>query len=158
MELNDIPPSSRLLEGQMQEQERVHSEKYKMLVEELNKLKEEKQQEQKLLAQSLLLPADARVEASLKHEITRLTKENLVSMVSVCQCLLLCLLLVVIFKEYLSTLDQYLVFKLFLVFFSSVLKVSAVKGLFALALTKFACMILGTLGATGKTRRNHTKA
>lgn len=62
----------------MQEQERVHSEKHKELLEEVNKLRNEKEQQQKLLTQSLLLPEDARVEASLKHEITRLTSENLV--------------------------------------------------------------------------------
>lgn len=71
-------PSPRLLESQLQEQERVHGEKYKELLEEVNKLRNEKAQQQKLLAQSLLLPEDARVEASLKHEITRLTSENLV--------------------------------------------------------------------------------
>ncbi|MEQ2162475.1 hypothetical protein GOODEAATRI_020089, partial [Goodea atripinnis] len=72
-----IHTSSRLLETQMQEQECLHSEKYRKLEEEMNKLRTEKEQQQKLLAQSLLLPEDARVEASLKHEITRLTTENL---------------------------------------------------------------------------------
>lgn len=62
----------------MQEQERVHSEKFKELLEEVKQLRNEKEQQQKLLAQSLLLPEDARVEVSLKHEITRLTSENLV--------------------------------------------------------------------------------
>lgn len=64
----------------MQEQERVHSEKYRKLLEEVNKLKSDKDQQQKLLAQSLLLPEDARIEASLKHEITRLTNDNLVGL------------------------------------------------------------------------------
>lgn len=62
----------------MQEQERVHDEKCRKLLEEVNKSKDEKQQQQKLLAQSLLLPEDARIEASLKHEIARLANENLV--------------------------------------------------------------------------------
>lgn len=62
----------------MQEQKRVHSEEYKKLLEEVNKLRSEKEQQQKLLAQSLLLSEDARVEASMKHEITRLTNDNLV--------------------------------------------------------------------------------
>lgn len=66
----------------MQEQERVHDEKYRKLLEEVNKLKEEKEQQQKLLTQSLHLPEDARIEASLKHEIMRLTNENLVSLVT----------------------------------------------------------------------------
>lgn len=75
-----IPPSCRLLEYQMHEQERVHNERYMKLVEEMNKLKDEKEQQQKMLAQSLLLPEDARIEASLKLEITRLTRENLVGL------------------------------------------------------------------------------
>ncbi|MED6279635.1 Unconventional myosin-Va [Characodon lateralis] len=72
-----LKETNRLLETQMQEQECLHSQKYRKLEEEMNKLRTEKEQQQKLLAQSLLLPEDARVEASLKHEITRLTTENL---------------------------------------------------------------------------------
>lgn len=72
----------------MQEQERVHSEKYRKLLEEVNKLKSDKDQQQKLLAQSLLLPEDARIEASLKHEITRLTNDNLVGLPDLSLCLL----------------------------------------------------------------------
>lgn len=75
-------PSSRLLECQMQEQEQVHNDRYRKLVEELNKLKAEKEQQQKLLAQSLVLPANARIEAGLKHEITRLANENLVGLLT----------------------------------------------------------------------------
>nr|XP_020479837.1 unconventional myosin-Va-like [Monopterus albus] len=72
-----LKETNRLLESQMQEQEHVHNKTYRTLLEEVNKLKEEKEQQRKLLAQSLLLPEDARVEMSLKHEITRLTNENL---------------------------------------------------------------------------------
>ncbi|CAK6961537.1 unconventional myosin-Va-like [Scomber scombrus] len=72
-----LKETNRLLECQMQEQESFHSEKYKKLLQEVNQLKEEKEQQQKLLSQSLLLPEDARVEFILKHEITRLTNENL---------------------------------------------------------------------------------
>lgn len=64
----------------MHEQERVHNERYMKLVEEMNKLKDEKEQQQQMLAQSLLLPEDARIEASLKLEITRLARENLVGL------------------------------------------------------------------------------
>lgn len=78
MALNAVPSSFRLLEHQMHEQERLHNEKNMKLVEEVKKLKDEKEQQQRLLAQSLLLPEDARIEASLKLEITRLTRENLV--------------------------------------------------------------------------------
>lgn len=91
-----IPPLFRLLECQMQEQESFHNEKYKKLLQEVNKLKEEKEQEQKLLAQSLLLPEDVRVEAILKHEITRLTNENLVGWHTGCPDLSLYLLSVTV--------------------------------------------------------------
>ncbi|XP_034735918.1 unconventional myosin-Va-like isoform X2 [Etheostoma cragini] len=72
-----LKETNRLLEGQMQEQERVHNEEYRKLREEVKKLKADKEQQQKLLAQSLLLPEDARIDASLKHEITLLTNDNL---------------------------------------------------------------------------------
>ncbi|KAM9753748.1 LOW QUALITY PROTEIN: unconventional myosin-Va-like [Menidia menidia] len=72
-----LKETNRLLECQMQNQERQHNERYGKLAEEVNKLKKEKEKQQKLLAQTLLLPENARVEASLKHEITRLTNENL---------------------------------------------------------------------------------
>ncbi|KAM6936965.1 unconventional myosin-Va-like [Xenentodon cancila] len=72
-----LKETNRLLECQMQEQECVHNERYLKLLDEVNKLKSEKDQQQKLLAQSLLLPEDARIDTCLKHEITRLTTENL---------------------------------------------------------------------------------
>uniref|UniRef100_A0A672I9K8 Myosin VAb n=1 Tax=Salarias fasciatus TaxID=181472 RepID=A0A672I9K8_SALFA len=74
-----LKETNRILECQMREQGHVHSEKLKKLSEEVSRLKNEKEQQQKLFAQNLLLPEDARIEASLKLEITRLTKENLVS-------------------------------------------------------------------------------
>lgn len=46
---------------------------------ELQSVKEENNRQQQLLAQNLQLPPEARIEASLQHEITRLTNENLVS-------------------------------------------------------------------------------
>ncbi|KAM3609650.1 uncharacterized protein V6R79_018209 [Siganus canaliculatus] len=72
-----LKETNRILESQMQERERVHNDRYQKLLEEVNKLKNEKEEQQKLLTQSLLLPEEARIEASLKHEITRLTHENL---------------------------------------------------------------------------------
>lgn len=74
-------PSSRLLELQMREQEQDHDEKCRKLLDDMNKLKDEKEQQQKLLAQTLNLPEDARIEASLKHEIARLTNDNLVGQI-----------------------------------------------------------------------------
>ncbi|XP_063758462.1 unconventional myosin-Va-like isoform X2 [Eleginops maclovinus] len=72
-----LKETNRILECQMQLQHRGHNEENRKLQEEVNKLKVEKEQQQRLLAQSLLLPEDARIDASLKHEITRLTGENL---------------------------------------------------------------------------------
>lgn len=62
----------------MQQQERAHREERSKLLEEVQRLREEKEEQQNLLAQSLVLSEDARVEARLKHEIRRLTRENLV--------------------------------------------------------------------------------
>lgn len=53
-------------------------EEYNKLLEEVKRLRKEKEEEQNLLAQSLVLSEDARIDACLKHEITRLTAENLV--------------------------------------------------------------------------------
>ncbi|XP_077372230.1 unconventional myosin-Va-like [Festucalex cinctus] len=72
-----LKETNRLLECQMQKLEKQHSEKYEKVLEEVNTLKQEKEQQQKLLAQTLLLPEDARIEAGLELEITRLTRENL---------------------------------------------------------------------------------
>ncbi|CAN9499418.1 unnamed protein product [Ophioblennius macclurei] len=72
-----LKETNRVLESQLREREHAHSEKLKKLTEEVDRLKEEKEEQQKLFAQNLLLPEDARIEAGLKHEITRLTKENL---------------------------------------------------------------------------------
>lgn len=63
----------------MQQQKRAHAEECEKLLEEVKRLREEKEEQQNLLAQSLVLSEDARVEARLKHEITRLTRENLVA-------------------------------------------------------------------------------
>ncbi|XP_033823804.1 unconventional myosin-Va-like [Periophthalmus magnuspinnatus] len=72
-----LKETNRLLESQIREQERTHGEELKRLREELSKLKEDRAEQQKFLAQSLQLPEAARIDASLKHEITQLTNENL---------------------------------------------------------------------------------
>ncbi|XP_028306726.1 unconventional myosin-Va-like isoform X2 [Gouania willdenowi] len=72
-----LKETNRLLEGQMQDLRRSQREEVQKLQEEVNRMKEEKEQQQKLLAQSLLLPEDARIDTRLKHEITCLTHENL---------------------------------------------------------------------------------
>uniref|UniRef100_A0A8L0DUL3 Myosin VAa n=1 Tax=Oncorhynchus mykiss TaxID=8022 RepID=A0A8L0DUL3_ONCMY len=70
-------PPLRLLEGQMQQQRRSYDNEVEVLRGELQSVKEENNRQQQLLAQNLQLPPEARIEASLQHEITRLTNENL---------------------------------------------------------------------------------
>lgn len=70
--------SCRLLESQLQAQKRSHENDLEALRGEIQSLKEENNRQQQLLAQNLQLPPEARIEASLQHEITRLTNENLV--------------------------------------------------------------------------------
>lgn len=62
----------------MQQQQRSHAEERDKLLEEVKRLREEKEEQQSLLVQSLVLSEDARVEARIKHELTRLARENLV--------------------------------------------------------------------------------
>nr|XP_020447985.1 unconventional myosin-Va isoform X6 [Monopterus albus] len=67
----------RLLEHQLQTQRRSYDNEVEVLRGELQNVKEENNRQQQLLAQNLQLPPEARIEASLQHEITRLTNENL---------------------------------------------------------------------------------
>uniref|UniRef100_H3CXZ8 Myosin VA n=1 Tax=Tetraodon nigroviridis TaxID=99883 RepID=H3CXZ8_TETNG len=67
----------RLLEHQLQTQKRSYDIEVEVLRGELQSVKEENNRQQQLLAQNLQLPPEARIEASLQHEITRLTNENL---------------------------------------------------------------------------------
>ncbi|XP_036951177.1 unconventional myosin-Va isoform X3 [Acanthopagrus latus] len=67
----------RLLEHQLQTQRRTYDSEVEALRGELQNVKEENNRQQQLLAQNLQLPPEARIEASLQHEITRLTNENL---------------------------------------------------------------------------------
>lgn len=62
----------------MQTQRRTYENEVEALRGELQNVKEENNRQQQLLAQNLQLPPEARIEASLQHEITRLTNENLV--------------------------------------------------------------------------------
>ncbi|MGH0143614.1 UNVERIFIED_CONTAM: hypothetical protein FKN15_003688 [Acipenser sinensis] len=67
----------RLLESQLQTLRKSHENETEVLREELQSVKEDNNRQQQLLAQNLQLPPEARIEASLQHEITRLTNENL---------------------------------------------------------------------------------
>lgn len=73
-----LKQANRLLESQLQSQKRSHENEAEALRGEIQSLKEENNRQQQLLAQNLQLPPEARIEASLQHEITRLTNENLV--------------------------------------------------------------------------------
>ncbi|KAM4602413.1 unconventional myosin-Va [Polymixia lowei] len=72
-----LKETNRLLESQMQTQRRSYDNEVESLRGELQNVKEENNRQQQLLAQNLQLPPEARIEASLQHEITRLTNENL---------------------------------------------------------------------------------
>uniref|UniRef100_A0A8C7GAK8 Myosin VAb n=1 Tax=Oncorhynchus kisutch TaxID=8019 RepID=A0A8C7GAK8_ONCKI len=73
-----VPGLKYLLVSQLQVQDRRHEEEVEELREEVLRVREENRQQQQFLSQSLLLPQEARIEASLHHEITRLTSDNLV--------------------------------------------------------------------------------
>ncbi|CAL8243411.1 unnamed protein product [Lota lota] len=72
-----LKDTNRLLESQLQAQRRSYDNEVEVLRSELQNVKEENNRQQQLLAQNLQLPPEARIEASLQHEITRLTNENL---------------------------------------------------------------------------------
>uniref|UniRef100_A0A3P9NF23 Unconventional myosin-Va n=1 Tax=Poecilia reticulata TaxID=8081 RepID=A0A3P9NF23_POERE len=72
-----LKDTNRLLEQQLQAQRRTYDSEVESLRGELQNVKEENNRQQQLLAQNLQLPPEARIEASLQHEITRLTNENL---------------------------------------------------------------------------------
>ncbi|XP_066541823.1 unconventional myosin-Va [Hoplias malabaricus] len=74
-----LKDTNRLLESQLQCQRRTHESELESLRGELQSVKEDNNRQQQLLAQNLQLPPEARIEASLQHEITRLTNENLVN-------------------------------------------------------------------------------
>ncbi|XP_028298964.1 unconventional myosin-Va isoform X7 [Gouania willdenowi] len=77
LDVGDLLSRLRLLEHQLQTQRRTHDSEVETLRGELQNVKEENNRQQQLLAQNLQLPPEARIEASLQHEITRLTNENL---------------------------------------------------------------------------------
>ncbi|XP_040269881.1 unconventional myosin-Va isoform X4 [Bufo bufo] len=72
-----LKQANRVLETQLQAQRKSYENEVESLRGEVQGLKEENNRQQQLLAQNLQLPPEARIEASLQHEITRLTNENL---------------------------------------------------------------------------------
>ncbi|CAH1252205.1 MYO5A [Branchiostoma lanceolatum] len=69
--------TNRLLEAQMQASKKNSEFQEQELRNEIAALKEENIRQQKLLGQNLQLTPEARIEANLQHEITRLTADNL---------------------------------------------------------------------------------
>ncbi|XP_063305130.1 unconventional myosin-Va isoform X3 [Pelobates fuscus] len=72
-----LKQANRVLESQLQTQKKCFENEVESMKGEIQSLKEENNRQQQLLAQNLQLPPEARIEASLQHEITRLTNENL---------------------------------------------------------------------------------
>ncbi|KAK3604422.1 hypothetical protein CHS0354_008749 [Potamilus streckersoni] len=68
---------NRLLENQLQKTEKELKRKEVEYTKELNELKKDNDRHQKIIEKSLNLSPDAKIEATMQHEITRLTSENL---------------------------------------------------------------------------------
>ena len=66
-----------LLENQLQKTEKDSKKKDASLKKQLKSLKEENEKQQKIIQQNLQLGPEAKIEATMQHEITRLTSENL---------------------------------------------------------------------------------
>ncbi|VDI51598.1 myosin V [Mytilus galloprovincialis] len=68
---------NRLLENQLQKTEKDSKKKEVTLKKQVKDLKEENEKQQKIIQQNLQLGPEAKIEATMQHEITRLTSENL---------------------------------------------------------------------------------
>ncbi|XP_065147555.1 unconventional myosin-Va [Paramisgurnus dabryanus] len=77
MAYESLKETNRLLESQLQTQGQTHEKEVESLRAELQRLRAELDQEHKMLSDSLELPQDARIQASLQHEISRLTQQNM---------------------------------------------------------------------------------
>ncbi|CAC5367738.1 MYO5 [Mytilus coruscus] len=66
-----------LLENQLQKTEKDSKKKEMTLKKQVKELKEENEKQQKIIQQNLQLGPEAKIEATMQHEITRLTSENL---------------------------------------------------------------------------------
>ncbi|XP_053334559.1 unconventional myosin-Vb isoform X1 [Clarias gariepinus] len=72
-----LSESKRLLETQLQSQNRKHKDELEALRTQIEVMKEDLEKKQEMLNHFSLLPPDALVEYSVQQEITRLTNENL---------------------------------------------------------------------------------
>ncbi|KFQ23628.1 Unconventional myosin-Vb, partial [Mesitornis unicolor] len=70
-------PFLRLLEAQLQDQQREHEEEVEALQNEVHVIQEELEKQQEAFLQVLQLSPEVQVEVGLQKEITRLTNENL---------------------------------------------------------------------------------
>ncbi|KAH9495975.1 Unconventional myosin-Va, partial [Bulinus truncatus] len=66
-----------LLQTQLEKTEKEMKKKEKQWAADLGELKKENDRHQKIISQSLNLGPEAKIEATMQHEITRLTSENL---------------------------------------------------------------------------------
>ncbi|XP_060792080.1 unconventional myosin-Vb isoform X1 [Neoarius graeffei] len=72
-----LSESKRLLESQLQSQNRKHQDELEALHTQIEVMKEDLEKKQEMLNHFSSLPPDALVEFSVQQEITRLTNENL---------------------------------------------------------------------------------
>ncbi|XP_041356072.1 unconventional myosin-Vb-like [Gigantopelta aegis] len=68
---------NRLLQSQLDQTEKETRRKEEEYIQEITELKRENQRQQKLIGQNLTLSPQAKIEATMQHEITRMTAENL---------------------------------------------------------------------------------
>ncbi|XP_033725756.1 uncharacterized protein LOC117315603 isoform X3 [Pecten maximus] len=66
-----------LLENQLQKTEKDGKKREKEFEKEIRQLKKDNEEQQKIITQNISLSPEARIEATMQHEITRLTSENL---------------------------------------------------------------------------------
>ncbi|XP_067293105.1 unconventional myosin-Va isoform X3 [Pseudorasbora parva] len=77
MAYESLKETNRILASQLQTQGQSHEKEVEGLRAELQRLKAELDQQQQVMSDSLALPHDARIQASLQHEISRLTQQNM---------------------------------------------------------------------------------
>ncbi|ESO90956.1 hypothetical protein LOTGIDRAFT_122399, partial [Lottia gigantea] len=77
---------NRLLQSQLDKTEKDAKRIQDELRKEIKELKKDNERQQKLIGQNLSLGPEAKIEATMQHEITRLTSENLVSLMSILLC------------------------------------------------------------------------
>uniref|UniRef100_A0A672M8Z9 Unconventional myosin-Va-like n=1 Tax=Sinocyclocheilus grahami TaxID=75366 RepID=A0A672M8Z9_SINGR len=77
MAYESLKETNRILVSQLQTQGQSHEKEVEGLRAELQQLRAELDHQQQMLSNSLELPHDALIQASLQHEISRLTQQNM---------------------------------------------------------------------------------